>query len=218
MTRSRPGSSSAIRRAAKVPGIIWLIILLCLIPELLFSGSDLGIWGARQWRQIAFQYGGFWIGLLGNWQPNFSAQPYTMFISYGFLHAGPVHFLVNALTLLSLGSALAGSLSKQKLLLLYLLSLIGGALGFAALASSVAPMIGASGALFGLAGALLAQEFLHRSARSRSLWPVFQAVAGLIALNAVLWWAMHGQLAWQTHLGGFVAGWVFVAVTRPKPA
>jgi membrane associated rhomboid family serine protease len=25
-------------------------------------------------------------------------------------------------------------------------------------------------------------------------------------LNRVLWWAMKGQLAWQTHLGGFLAG------------
>jgi membrane associated rhomboid family serine protease len=37
---------------------------------------------------------------------------------------------------------------------------------------------------------------------------VAQAVLFLAGINLVLWWAMAGQLAWEAHLGGFVAGWV----------
>jgi len=29
----------------------------------------------------------------------------------------------------------------------------------------------------------------------------------LIFLNLVMYWAMSGGLAWETHLGGFLAGW-----------
>ncbi len=34
----------------------------------------------------------------------------------------------------------------------------------------------------------------------------------LVGLNAMLWWAMNGQLAWQAHLGGFIAGWALTFV------
>jgi rhomboid protease GluP len=35
---------------------------------------------------------------------------------------------------------------------------------------------------------------------------VLKAIAFLVAMNVVLWWAMDGHLAWQTHLGGFRGG------------
>ena len=36
-------------------------------------------------------------------------------------------------------------------------------------------------------------------------------------LNLLLWWAMDGQLAWETHLGGFLAGWVMALLADPRP-
>jgi len=39
----------------------------------------------------------------------------------------------------------------------------------------------------------------------------------LIVLNLVLWWAMDGLLAWQTHLGGFIIGWVVALMIDPIP-
>jgi membrane associated rhomboid family serine protease len=68
-------------------------------------------------------------------------------------------------------------------------------------------MVGASGALFGLAGALVGLHHRDRLATRDSQGPVVRAVLGLVALNLVLWWAMDGQLAWETHLGGFLTGW-----------
>jgi membrane associated rhomboid family serine protease len=85
---------------------------------------------------------------------------------------------------------------------------VGGALGFALLSRVVAPMVGASGALFGLIGALIAWDYADLRARGASPAPVVKAIAWLTVLNLALWWAMNGHLAWQTHLGGFVAGWL----------
>jgi rhomboid protease GluP len=194
----------------RVPVVIWVLAVASLLPELVLLGADLGLWGTHRWRSLAYQYAGFWAGLLGNWHPNYPAQPYVMFASYGFLHAGPVHFLVNAITLLSLGPPLAETLGPWRFLALYTVSLVGGAIGFAALSPAAAPMIGASGALFGLAGAFLAHEYNDRTTRQRSQWPIVQALIWLCLLNLALWWAMHGQLAWQTHLGGFIAGWAYL--------
>lgn len=186
------------------------IFILCLLPELLLSGADFGLWGSPHWRMNAFAWGGFWNGLLGNWRPNFAGQPAAMFLTYGFLHGGIVHFGVNMLTLFSLGPPLSDRLGQGRFLLLYAAALLGGAAGFALLSTAVQPMVGASGALFGLAGAHVALSYRLLRAEGRSIAPVWRALAWLAGLNVVLWWAMNGHLAWETHLGGFVAGWLLV--------
>ena len=87
--------------------VVLAIFVMCLVPEVLLSGADWGLWGSPRWRLWAFQNAGFWSGLLHNWRPNYAVQPWTMFLTYGFLHAGAVHFLVNMTTLVSLGPPLA---------------------------------------------------------------------------------------------------------------
>lgn len=77
-------------------------------------------------------------------------------------------------------------------------------------------MVGASGALFGLAGAIVAWDYLDRFLLSEGLWPVLRTVLFLVGLNIALWWAMGGQLAWETHLGGFVTGWVMAMLLDPR--
>ena len=78
-------------------------------------------------------------------------------------------------------------------------------------------MVGASGALFGLIGSVLAWRYVDLFTENQTLWPVAQAVGGLVLLNLVMWWAMSGQLAWQTHLGGFVVGWITALLVDPRP-
>lgn len=188
--------------------VVLVLFLACLLPEIVLSGADYGLWGDPGWRLWAFQHGGFWTGLLGNWRPNYAAQPWLMFLTYGFLHGGLVHFGVNMLTLFSLAPPLVDRMGQGRFLLLYMASMIGGGLGFALLSQSPQPMVGASGALFGLAGAVMALSWQYLRARGESLRPVIRSLLWLAVLNAVLWWAMSGMLAWETHLGGFVVGWV----------
>lgn len=195
-------------------GLVWLrrnpavagIFLACLLPELLLSGADFGLWGHPEWRRDAFAWGGFWNGLLHNWRPNFPGQSLAMFFTYGFLHGGALHFAVNMLTLFSLGPPLVDRFGQRRFLVIYALSVLGGAVGFALLSQAVQPMVGASGALFGLAGAHVALSTRILRENGESLAPVGRALLWLAGLNLVLWWAMSGHLAWETHLGGFLAG------------
>jgi membrane associated rhomboid family serine protease len=197
--------------------VVLAILVLCLVPEVILSGADWGLWGTPRWRLWALQNAGFWSGLLHNWRPNYALQPYAMFLTYGFLHAGAVHLIVNMMTLVSLGPPLADHLGAKRLTVLYAGSILGGALGFAALSSEVLPMVGASGALFGLAGAHVALHYQERRILHATQVPVLRTILGLVALNLVLWWAMNGQLAWQTHLGGFVSGWILALWLNPDP-
>ena len=45
-------------------------------------------------------------------------------------------------------------------------------------------------------------------------WPDAGSASGLAAGNAVLAWTSGGGLAWQAHLGGFIAGWLYATALR----
>jgi membrane associated rhomboid family serine protease len=49
------------------------------------------------------------------------------------------------------------------------------------------------------------------------LEPVGRLLIGLIVLNLLLYFLVAGMLAWQAHLGGFVAGFAFAALVTPTP-
>lgn len=193
------------------------IIGLCVAIEAALQLADLGAYDVPRLRQTVYEYGGFWPGLLDNWRPNYAGQPTLMFLTYGFLHGGLTHLIINMVTLWSLGAAVLKRVGVQGFVILYAAAIIGGAIGYSLLDVGVQPMVGASGALFGLAGGLLAWNYVDRYSFNQGLWPVAQAVVLLIILNLVLWWAMSGQLAWETHLGGFFAGWIFALLIDPRP-
>lgn len=196
---------------------LWVTIGLCIIPEVFLILSDLGVTSPRL-RRIAYDNGGFWPGLLvGGWTPNYSVQPALMFVTYGFLHGGIMHLIVNMITLWSTGRLVIERVGARGFVLVYIASLFGGGVGFALLADTMQPMVGASGALFGLVGGILAWAYVDRYTERSTLWPIVRALVFLALLNLVLWWAMDGQLAWQTHLGGFVFGWVGAMLVDPRP-
>jgi len=201
-------------RALRALGL--LIAVMCAIEAAIWLfGLSLGTPAGA--RAVVLENAAFWPGLLRDWQPNYTVQPWTMFLTYGFLHGGIIHLAVNMLALWSLGVRVLERVGLARFAAIYGASLVGGAAVFGLLAADLRPMVGASGALFGLAGAVLAWEFRDRAAHALSLSPVIRAVALLLALNFVLWWAMQGLLAWQTHLGGFVAGGL-VAMLLDPPA
>ena len=195
------------------------ILLICGAVELALQLADLRILDLPRLRTTAYEYGGFWPGLLRDWRPNFAGQPIAMFFSYSFLHGGIVHLGVNMITLVSLGALVDDRLGWLRYGALYVASILGGAIGYAILARGLVPMVGASGALFGLAGAILAWEARDRMRLKEAMGPVWRMIALLLALNLLFWWAMDGHLAWQTHLGGFIAGAIAaLALDRSSPA
>lgn len=192
------------------------LVAVCAGIEATLLASDAGL-GPPRLRRMAYDNGGFWPGLIrAGWTPNYPGQPWLMFLTYGFLHGGPTHLVVNMLTLWTLGTAVLQRVGLTGFLLLYAASILGGGLGFGLLAATLQPMVGASGALFGLAGGLLAWAYIDRFSSRTGLWPVLRAVLFLVFLNVALWWAMSGQLAWETHLGGFVTGWLAAMLIDPR--
>ncbi len=199
--------------------VLWLLIVVCCGIEAVLILADHRLIGTPLWRSLAYQNGGFWAGLLHGWQPNYAAQPALMFITHAFLHAGIGHLAGNMLGVFWLGQYAIDRIGARRFAGLYLTGIFGGAAGFGLLAGNPAPMVGASGAIFGLAGA--AAFWLWRDRRGHGLrgwqavWPMLAAMAGLAGLNLASWAMMAGQLAWEAHLGGAVAGWLLAAILAP---
>lgn len=199
------------------PGwLAWLLIVVCCSTELVLLASDAGWIGSARWRGLAYQYGAFWPGLLDNWRPNFHAQPWTMFGTYAFLHADIWHLLGNMLTLYVIGGILQSWTNTTGFALAYGAAMLGGALCYALVPLGPAPMVGASGALFGLIGALVGWQWQDRRRHQDPLWPLVRIMLTLVVLNAGLWVWLSGLLAWQAHLGGFLAGLAVAIALPPK--
>lgn len=197
-----------------VPWIIFGLVVACSAIELVLQAIGYGLLEGSRTR--VYHSFAFWSGILRDWPANYAAQPYTMFVTYGFLHAGIVHLIINMVTLWSIGPVLVDRVGTLRFVVLYVACLIGGAAGFGLLAEKLLPMVGASGALFGLAGAFLSWNYVDRFATGLALWPIARVIGLLIAMNVVLYVATGGQLAWETHLGGFVTGWVTALLLDPR--
>ncbi len=196
------------------PAVLWLVGLTCL-PEALFTLLSTDLMGQTDLRRIALAYGAFWNGLLQNWQPLYPFQRELMFVTYAMLHGGFLHLIGNMIAVLALGGIVVARIGQQGFLLLYVISCIGGAAGFALLSNSTSPMVGASGAVFGLIGAWKFWEWQLRRHAGAAMGPLWRSLAGLAGLNVLLWLLLSGLLAWEAHLGGFLAGAAFAAIVTP---
>ncbi|RKT32359.1 membrane associated rhomboid family serine protease [Roseovarius halotolerans] len=203
------------------PLALVLLILPCVCIELVLQGADHGLWGAPRWRALAYQFGAFWPGLLSGWRPNFGAQPWLMFLSYAFLHGGLMHLIVNMITMVSLGGAVINYVGQRRFLAIYVGATILGGAAFAFLAASgFRPMVGASGALFGLAGALIVWNsrliLRQRPGWMRATATIAWPLGILTVLNVLMYVGTGGAVAWETHLGGFLAGAVMALPMEPR--
>lgn len=182
--------------------VIGLLVMLTSGLELILMAADLGLIGSSRWRSLVLQFGGFWPGLLYDWQPNYPWQPQIMFLSYSGLHAGFVHLVGNMMVLLWIGPHLVERLGQIRFALLWLASALGGALVFGFLTTSPTPMVGASGSIFGLMGAMVMFEYVYNRHYAKAIG----ITLGLALLNLVMLIWEGGLLAWQTHLGGYIIG------------
>lgn len=201
-----------------LPWSIKYIAGVLVAIELLLSAGDYGLLPIANIRHSAFVYGALWPEVArGNWPEVYSGQRYIMLLSHAFLHGGLAHMAMNTVVILALGKRLGAVLSNGQLLLLFVGSAVAGGAMYLALAQGDAPVVGASGAVFGFFGVWKYLEYTARRRMGLSLMPIWQFIGVLVLLNVGLWYMLSGMLAWQAHLGGFVAGWLLGMVFARGP-
>lgn len=144
-------------------------------------------------------------------------QPYR-FITAAFLHAGLLHLLFNMYALWLIGSVLERIIGSLRFAMLYILSAFAGNVMFYAVSVMTNTMhtaaVGASGAVFGLFGALL---IFTRNVQGNTA-----GIAILLGINLALSFIIPA-IAWQAHVGGLIGGtllmwlWVVIRKIRRRP-
>jgi len=119
-------------------------------------------------------------------------------ITAAFLHAGPLHILLNMYFLWFLGTMLEPAIGKLRFAIIYVVSLVGGSLG-ALLVSPEAVTVGASGGVFGLMGAGILVM------RSRGIDPMQSGLGVTLLLNLAISFLIP-NISIGGHIGGLIAG------------
>lgn len=127
-----------------------------------------------------------------------SFQPWRLLTSV-FVHGGILHLALNMYTLWVFGQILEPMIGKWRYLALFLISGVFGSVGMLVLAPNQGA-VGASGAIFGMFGALLViQRKLGGPIRQLIVLIVINLAIGIVPI-------FGSNIAWQAHVGGLVGG------------
>jgi rhomboid protease GluP len=187
--------------AGAIPHARFLTILILLINTGLYVATvvaNMRASGAAPYAdldgRILFDFG-------AKYAPAIAGGQWWRLITAGFLHGGMLHILMNMWVLFDLGAQVEEFYGGARFLLIYLISNITGFT--ASLYLLPALSIGASAALFGLIGAMIAMGVRERSSRGSAIrsfymrWAIYGLVLSLIP-----------GTDWAAHLGGITGGFI----------
>ncbi len=181
-----------MRSASTVPLITRALIVINVIVFLAETATGVRLGGCSVSCGTVWSHG----VLFG---PSIAHQhQYWRIVSGGFLHDGILHIGVNMLSLYFVGSALEPTVGRINFAAIYLASLLAGSFG-ALLFQPQVPTVGASGAIFGIFGALIVVAY-HRGI------PIWQSGLGMILLINLIFSVTFSGISIGGHLGGLVGG------------
>jgi rhomboid protease GluP len=184
-----------------VPAVTLVILGINVVVFLLMTFA-----GGSTNKEVLLDFG-------ASFSPYFRRGEYWRLVMPMFLHIGWLHLIVNSYALFLLGPILERVYRSGRFALLY----VAAGMGSSALSMSMSRNVaaGASGAIFGIAGAMLVAGYLHRDvipphwgrALGRGILP-------FIVLNLILGFSIKGIDYWG-HLGGLLTGIVLAALIPP---
>jgi membrane associated rhomboid family serine protease len=223
--RNEAGPAEARREPVfNLPAVVVALIALCSLAHLvriyaLSAGQDFGF--LLRTAFIPFRYSG---------QFDMDIYAFTSPVTYSFLHGSVMHLAINMVWLAAFGSPLANRLGAPRFLLFWVFTAVAAALMHYVLhMTDQTPLVGASGAISGMMGAAarfgfrvdrrsdkptFAGELMPVTAvfKSRAavtflaVWMVINLVAGVSGFVP----GSENPIAWEAHIGGFLAGFLCI--------
>ncbi|MFF5111395.1 rhomboid family intramembrane serine protease [Streptosporangium sp. NPDC000509] len=184
-------------RAVTTPRVTWTLLIVNILAYAVETVNT-------NWVLANFTMNAYEVGYQGEW---------WRLITGAFLHQplggsswALTHILFNMWALYVIGPELERRLGSARFLTLYLLSALGGSVAIYLFGIAA---VGASGAIYGMFGALFVL--------ARRLGYNAQGVLWLIGVNAVITFVIPG-ISWQGHLGGLIVGTLVAVIFAFAPA
>jgi membrane associated rhomboid family serine protease len=231
-----PGDQPLIGVPKPVMVLVIALLVAYFVPPLVWSD-----WDGRSGFFFSFIPARLSGNLIIPQQPG---SAYWSMLTYAFLHGSIFHLTVNSLWLVVFGTPVARCLGGPRFFALAALASIAGALASLVVHwGQYIELIGASGAVSGMLSAAIpvmygrgaSQNFRSRAPREyfsvlpfadllqnyRALWfmaiwmffTLFTGASQLILPTALI---AETQIAWEAHLGGFIAGLVAIYLFAPR--
>lgn len=173
--------------SSKKPIITYILIMLCVIMFLISGmGTD---------TMLLVKFG----ANVGNLVKG--GELYRL-VTHMFLHAGIIHIFFNMYSLYYIGPKVEDFFGKWKYLLIYMISGISGGLLSISMNNGNVASVGASGAIFGLFGALLYFGYNYRGYIGTI---IKSQILPIVIYNLLLGFFISGIDMWS-HIGGFISG------------
>lgn len=149
--------------------------------------------------------------LAGNleWVPGVGSGAWWQVLTSAFTHIEVWHIFVNMFSLWILGPQLEQVFGRLRFLAIYLVSAVAGSALIMWFAHPNQSTLGASGAIFGLLGAILLVAHKHGGA--------VQQILMILGINVVITVLGGSFISWQGHLGGFLGGAAVTAALMYLP-
>jgi membrane associated rhomboid family serine protease len=235
--RRRLAAEPMFNAPASVIAVLGCLIAAHLLRQLLDADQD-------QWLVLALSFIPARLTEYGASLPGGMPARIASFLTYSFLHVDAAHLIINCAWLLAIGTIVARRVGTWRFWSLLVVSSVVGAAAFWAVNPGLAkPVIGASGAISGLMGAVVRFLFAainagrgHELRESPAAIPrstlaeVFRDRRALVMIGAMVGMNLlfglglgnlitDGGIAWESHLGGFAAGLLLFAwFDRPDSA
>jgi rhomboid protease GluP len=189
-----------VERLKSITPTPWVTYLLIVVNSLIWVASlTKGGTVAGTPADLLLQWG-------GNSASEVQRGEWWRLASSMFLHNGMMHVGLNMLGLYSVGITVERIYGPRLFALIYLASgLLGGALSLH-FAAQVAVSVGASGAVFGVAGALVVGIWEHRRQLPKSISKQTMSSAGIFILYSLVQGFANKGIDNAAHIGGLLAG------------
>lgn len=213
-----------------LPTIIIVLIAICVIVQLVQS------YLLTPAQEVTMLVRGAFIPARYSGQYILDLYAFTTLVSYSFMHGGFTHLVVNMVWLAAIGTPLANRIGALRFVLFWVVCAVCAAgLHYLLHSGDNVPLVGASGAIAGMMAAT--PRYLFRVARFSGtpayvgpLPSMFAALRSTQVLVFVLIW-MGGNLlvgvlgapgvadsiAWEAHVGGFLAGFILIGLFDRSP-
>jgi len=186
-----------VRRAPKTPVTTFLIIANALAFAFEFVKLGPGVLSGEFTEQGLID--------IGTTIPRLVLQngEWWRVVTGGFLHLSFLHIAINMYSLYVLGRFVEAIAGSTRMAILYAISLVGSGLAVVYFSSPDIPTAGASGAIFGMFGALFAIGFKL----GKPGMDLVKANIGILIINLIFTFAVPGISAWA-HVGGLIIGFI----------
>jgi membrane associated rhomboid family serine protease len=201
------------------PAVVALVLLIAGI-ELIFQVGSFGVIGGPEaigWRVSAIEnYGSFNAVCEAMRDRNIWPMEHVIrFLSYSMIHLSLVHALMACVFILALGKMVGEIFGNVSFIIVFVVSVLAGSLGYGLIMNSSVPLLGAYAGAYGLIGSYTFILWTGLGAMQENQLRAFSLIGFLLGIQ--LAWALvfGSDPTWIADLSGFVAGFTISLLLVP---